>query len=440
MRPGDGVYPWVKLAYVSKPGTGHTPSRQRPELWIPDECTIPWFTLADVWQLRDDTVVNVMETETCVSQAGLENSAAVLHPAGTVLLSRTASVGFSAVMGRDMAVSQDFITWTPAPRLRSHYLLYVLRALRPHLRGLMYGSTHKTIYMPDLLALRAPVPPVQAQDVIVDFLDQEGARIESLRGEIRRAHGLLAEQLTGYFNALLDGRQRTDVPLRRVIRSIADGPFGSSLASEHYTENEDVRVVRLGNVGRAEFRDEDRAYISSQYANSALSAHYLRGGDVIVAGLGDTNHPLGRACVVPDDLGPAIHKADCYRVVVDADKCVPEYLAIALSYGPAVEFAPLLSRGATRSRLNTVVARELPVPLIDVEEQREVADIFQRKRAEINAIAQQYVDLDTELVEYRQALIAEAVTGQVDLMGRSSGHRDVDVADANVDHAPKALA
>ena len=31
--------------------SGHTPSRQHPEYW--EDCHIPWFTLADVWQLRD---------------------------------------------------------------------------------------------------------------------------------------------------------------------------------------------------------------------------------------------------------------------------------------------------------------------------------------------------------------------------------------------------
>jgi type I restriction enzyme S subunit len=32
--------------------TGHTPSRSEPRYW--EDCTVPWFTLADVWQLRDD--------------------------------------------------------------------------------------------------------------------------------------------------------------------------------------------------------------------------------------------------------------------------------------------------------------------------------------------------------------------------------------------------
>ena len=40
--------------------SGHTPSRQNPEYW--KDCTIPWFGLADVWQIRDGQVEYVHVT------------------------------------------------------------------------------------------------------------------------------------------------------------------------------------------------------------------------------------------------------------------------------------------------------------------------------------------------------------------------------------------
>lgn len=86
--------------------TGHTPSRSMPEYW--DDCTIPWFTLSDVWQLRDGTRVYIEETAEKISELGLANSAAELLPAGTVIFSRTASIGFSGIMACPMATTQDF--------------------------------------------------------------------------------------------------------------------------------------------------------------------------------------------------------------------------------------------------------------------------------------------------------------------------------------------
>ena len=83
--------------------SGHTPSRQNPEYW--KDCNIPWFGLSDVWQIRDGQVEYVHDTTEKISELGLANSAARLLPKGTVILSRTASVGFSAILGVDMATN-----------------------------------------------------------------------------------------------------------------------------------------------------------------------------------------------------------------------------------------------------------------------------------------------------------------------------------------------
>ena len=171
--------------------SGHTPSRQNPEYW--KDCTIPWFGLADVWQIRDGQVEYVQATAEKISEIGLANSAARLLPKGTVILSRTASVGFSAVLGVDMATTQDFVNWVCGPSLRPEYLLYVFRAMGPEFRRLTMGSTHQTIYMPDVGGFSTPVPPVPEQDEIVAFIRKETAAIDALTVKVLQAIDLLKE-------------------------------------------------------------------------------------------------------------------------------------------------------------------------------------------------------------------------------------------------------
>ncbi|NML19152.1 hypothetical protein HHL10_29720 [Azohydromonas sp. G-1-1-14] len=121
--------------------TGHTPSRAEPEYW--EGCDIPWFTLADVWQIRDESITYLGDTKEKISGLGLANSAAELLPAGTVVLSRTASVGYSGVMPVAMATSQDFWNWVPGERLVSEYLLLQFRAMRQEFERLTMGSLIK---------------------------------------------------------------------------------------------------------------------------------------------------------------------------------------------------------------------------------------------------------------------------------------------------------
>ena len=150
--------------------SGHTPSRQHPEYW--DDCDIPWFTLADVWQLRDGRATFLGKTRELISHFGIANSAAELLPAGTVILSRTASVGFSGIMPVPMATSQDFWNWVCGPKLTPKYLLLCFRSMHSEFKRLMMGSTHRTIYEASAASFCIPVPPIQEQQAIVGFLEE----------------------------------------------------------------------------------------------------------------------------------------------------------------------------------------------------------------------------------------------------------------------------
>jgi type I restriction enzyme S subunit len=193
-----------RTKFAARLRSGHTPSRQHPEYWA--DCSIPWFGLADVWQIRDGQVEYVTETEEKISELGLANSAARLLPRGTVMLSRTASVGFSAIMGVDMATTQDFANWVCGPNLRPEYLLYVFRSMTQEFRRLTMGSTHQTIYMPDIGGFSTPIPPLREQDSIVAHLRGEAARIDALVAKVREAIERLREFRTALISAAVTGK------------------------------------------------------------------------------------------------------------------------------------------------------------------------------------------------------------------------------------------
>jgi type I restriction enzyme S subunit len=200
----DRSWPRVKLTLLARLGSGHTPSRDRPDWWA--SATIPWITTRDVAQLRGDRIEFIENTKLSISELGLANSAAELHPTETVVLSRTASVGFSAIMARPMATSQDFATWTCGPRLRSRFLLLCLRAMRSELLGrLAMGSTHKTIYMPDIEGIRVPLPPVEEQDRIVNDIWARLRPIDAAVAAIERQISLLREHRQALVTAAVTG-------------------------------------------------------------------------------------------------------------------------------------------------------------------------------------------------------------------------------------------
>ncbi|BDD86074.1 restriction endonuclease subunit S [Desulfofustis limnaeus] len=92
----------VQLTTVAQLESGHTPSRRNPKYW---NGSIPWVSLHDTDALDDR---EIHSTQQSVTQEGIDNSSARILPRGTVVFSRTATVGKTTVLGCNMATSQDF--------------------------------------------------------------------------------------------------------------------------------------------------------------------------------------------------------------------------------------------------------------------------------------------------------------------------------------------
>ena len=148
---------WELLTDVARLATGHTPDRDRSDYWGGE---IPWISLTDIRSLDGAVATNTLQN---VTPLGIENSSSVLLPKGTVCFSRTASVGFVTVMGREMSTSQDFMNWVCSPKLDPTYLMWALITSRQRLLALSTGSTHRTIYMRVVEQFRVLVPPLPLQ-------------------------------------------------------------------------------------------------------------------------------------------------------------------------------------------------------------------------------------------------------------------------------------
>ena len=167
-----GAWEEEKLDDLARQGTGHTPKKAIAEYY---NGGIKWVSLADSKRLDNGLI---SETEIEISEEGINNSSAVLHPAGSVILSRDAGVGKSAIISCSMAVSQHFIVWTCEPTVLSNWFLYYqLQLLKPLFEQIATGSTIKTIGLPFFNAMRVTVPRPAEQHRIADCLSMLEARL-----------------------------------------------------------------------------------------------------------------------------------------------------------------------------------------------------------------------------------------------------------------------
>ena len=176
-------------------GSGHTPSKSVASYW---NGGVRWVSLADSNRLDQ---IYIDRTDKEISDFGIANSSAVKHSAGTVILSRDAGVGKSAVLASEMAVSQHFMAWHCTDRLANLYLYFKLQHMKPAFEAIALGSTVKTIGLDYFRKLRVPVPARSEQDTSVEIMlvaESNVRRYESDLGKLRLLKsGLMDDLLTG---------------------------------------------------------------------------------------------------------------------------------------------------------------------------------------------------------------------------------------------------
>ena len=202
------------------------------------------------------------------------------------------------------------------------------------------------------------------------------------------------------------------LPLGRVTLSKCDGPFGSGLKSEHYTDR-GVRVVRLQNIRSGGFDSSDAAFIEEAYYREELGDHDVQSGDLLIAGLGDDRNVVGRACVAPVDIEPAMVKADCFRFRLNAQRALAHFIALQLTAGSSHD-AGILSSGSTRSRISLSEMATRRVALPPIVEQIAIAAFLDRETAKVEALVEEQKRLIELLKEKRSAVISNAVTKGLD--------------------------
>lgn len=180
-RPNIGAkkgWSWSLLGSLARLESGHTPSRRHSEYW---GGKIPWIGIQDA---RESHGLRINDTKQKISELGISNSSARLLPVNTVCLSRTASVGYVVIMGRQMATSQDFVNWICSKDLLPEFLKYIFLAEgRTGLLKFTSGSVHPTLYYPEAKALYVCHPSIDVQRKIVlrcDAVLDQAKRLSSI--------------------------------------------------------------------------------------------------------------------------------------------------------------------------------------------------------------------------------------------------------------------
>lgn len=274
------------------------------------------------------------------------------------------------------------------------------------------------------------VPPKNEQAAIVHFLDHADRRIKRYISAKQKLIKLLEEQKQAIIHRAVTSGLDPNVPLKPSgvewlgevpehwtvarLKDAAVVQTGLTLGKNYKgVKTESRPYLRVANVqvGRVELKHVKYLDVPSNEANGAT----LRAGDVLMTEGGDIDK-LGRGCVWRDEIPGCLHQNHIFAVRCRKDVLSPEFLACLMASRHGRAYFQLTAKQTTNlASTNSTILRAFPVFLPPLSEQQAILDEVARQTAGLAATmgrAENEIEL---LREYRTRLIADVVTGKLDV-------------------------
>lgn len=409
-----------KLKRVMEFRTGWTPPTGRDDYYRGPN---PWVTIGDM----RSKYLEVTEKQISDEAARVARMSPV--PKGSLLFSFKLSIGQVSFAGCELYTNEAIASFSPDGSLNLGYCYYAFPIF-------VSANAAENIYGAKLLNQQLIgdatilIPSISEQQEIARFLDNETGKIDELIAEQERLIELLKEKRQAVISQAVTKGLNPDAPMKpsgvewigdipghwRMIplkRNIEFVTSGSRGWAGNYSDDGDV-FIRIGNLTRDSIRldlsDIQRVFVEDGAEGSRTR---VRSGDVLFS----ITAYLGSVAVISDLNENAYVSQHVALTRLKQEHLVPKWVGfVALSVIGKTWFE-MQSYGGTKIQLSLDDISNFPVPVPSVLEQRVIVDWIERELARYDALTIEANGAISLLKERRSALIAAAVTGQIDVRG-----------------------
>ncbi|WP_232729531.1 restriction endonuclease subunit S [Herbaspirillum huttiense] len=208
------------------------------------------------------------------------------------------------------------------------------------------------------------------------------------------------------------------------IKHVADVRFSG--VDKHSHEHETpVRLCNYTDVYKNDRITGDMDLMRATATRAELSRLTLKAGDVILTKDSETADDIGVPAWVPADLPGVVCAYHLCLLRPQPDRVLGEFLFRAISSARTAQQFHVLATGVTRFALSKHDVKNAVIALPPVEDQRAICRWITDECQPLDDAIARTEDQIKLVREYRDRLIADVVTGQVDVSGWQSGKLDM---------------
>ncbi|BBL58857.1 hypothetical protein MKFW12EY_24700 [Methylomonas koyamae] len=284
------------------------------------------------------------------------------------------------------------------------------------------------------------MPPRVEQDQIVAYLRVQDAHIARFVKAKRELIKLLNEQKLRIIDqAVTRGIDLSiklqpsgfdwlgDIPEHwsiTLLKHIADVRFSG--VDKHSHDNEiPVRLCNYTDVYKNNEINAEMALMQATATPSEISRLTLQAGDVIITKDSETPEDIAIPAWVPESLPGVVCAYHLGLLRPDLNQLKGEFLFYAIGSSQVAEQLHVLATGVTRYALSKHDVKNAVIPLPPIEEQKSICTWIKNESGPLDDAIRSASEEIKLILEYRDRLIADVVTGQIDVRDWLPGPDDV---------------
>jgi type I restriction enzyme, S subunit len=344
---------------------------------------------------------------------------------------RTYLKAITAIREDDFVGSTGFAVLTPdADKLNPDYLYYYVSS-KVFVNKVMVNSVgvaYPAITPTTLARLPFILPPIEEQNFIVNILNSESAKITRFIQTKQRFIELLKEQRQSIITQAVTKGIDDSVKMKesvigeipehwevRRLKFLADVRF-STVDKHSHKEEKHVRLCNYVDVYKHEYITNDFDFMIATATDAEIKRFTVEKGDVIITKDSETANDIAVPALVVEALENVVCAYHLAHIKPNRELIESEFLFRLFQSKKINSHFEVAAKGVTRHGLSydDINSVFLPYPTTLDEQKKIIKHIKTETRTLDIAISK--AEREIELIkEYREAMIAEAVSGKIKL-------------------------